>query len=228
MCKAEIKSLLPLILGVDQVLFLFLSCHCVPLSIADPVPPDVESLDKIHQDNIETGYSQEDAVTSLVKWLVVIPVDVGGDDVSGLHKHIVQSCRNSPGPHRVTIPRVPGYQNGVAVRIREERGENSIANPRRCRCREHHQSKHPWEDPDIGEGGYDRPFLKSPGDPSDEQKIKSKHYLRRDDEQVCLEHREAELSQDKRQVVLRRTRRDVSSESDNIKRPLLPVLDSLP
>lgn len=130
MRKAEIKSLLALILGVEQILLLLLSCHCVPLSVADTVPPDVESLDEIHQDNVETGYSKKNAVASLVKWLVVIPVDVGGDDVSRLHEHIVQSCRNSPGPHRVTILRVPGYQNGVAVRVREERGKYSIANPR--------------------------------------------------------------------------------------------------
>lgn len=92
MCKTEIEPLLSLVLGVEQILFLLFSCHCVPPLIADAVPPDIESLDEIHQDNIETGYSQKDTVASLVKWLVVIPVDVGRDDVSGLYKHVVQGC----------------------------------------------------------------------------------------------------------------------------------------
>lgn len=117
MRETEIQPLLSFIFCVDQILLLLLSRQCVPLSVANTVPPDVESFDQVHQDNVKTGNAQKNAVSSLVEGFVVISVDVGCDNVSRLHKHVVQRRRDSSGSHGIAVLRVPGHQDCVAVRI---------------------------------------------------------------------------------------------------------------
>lgn len=55
MCKSEVKSLHPLVLRTNHIVFLLLLRQSVPLPIAHLVTPDIESLDEIEKHNVETA-----------------------------------------------------------------------------------------------------------------------------------------------------------------------------
>ena len=56
----------------------------------------------------------------------------------------------------------------------------------------------------------------------------SKHELGWNCQQVCLESREAHLTEDERQVVLWRLRRDVGGQADQVQWPQVVVLEAFP
>lgn len=159
MDKTEVQSLLSLICSAENIVFLLLLGHGIPLAVANLVSPDIESLDKVEQEDIERGNGQQDLIASAVERLVVVTVDVGGDNVTTLHKHVVQRGADGSRADTVAVLGIPADENGVAVWVTEETGEEGIANPRVALGRENDEGQDPGEDPDVGQGGENGTLL---------------------------------------------------------------------
>lgn len=117
MREPEIKPLSALVLGRLHVVNLLLPGQFRPRRFATLVPRDVVELDQIEQNDVEAADRQQNLVAADVERSVVFSVDVGTDDVAGLHEHVVQSCRYCARSDGIAVPRVPGDEDGVAVRV---------------------------------------------------------------------------------------------------------------
>lgn len=76
MRKPKIQPLIPPILGNVKVLFLLFQTHRIPQRIPCFIPPDVISLRRHEQDNVEAADADQHAVAFAVEGLVVFAVDL--------------------------------------------------------------------------------------------------------------------------------------------------------
>lgn len=118
MREPEIKPFCTFVLSRLNIVDFLLSGQLGPRCLATLVPRNIIELHQIEQNDIEAADSQQDLVTADVEWPVVLSVNVCTDNVAGLDEHIVQSCRYCTRSDGVAIPRVPGDEDGVAVRVR--------------------------------------------------------------------------------------------------------------
>lgn len=64
--ESEIQPLHTLILRTDNVIFLFLFSHRIPLPVANLVTPDIERLDKVEEHDVKAADAQENLVATAV------------------------------------------------------------------------------------------------------------------------------------------------------------------
>lgn len=198
--KSKVPALLTLILGVEDIILLLLLGKSIPSPVANLVPPDVKRLDEVKQHNVAAGNTQDNPVTSAVKRLVVVAEDVGGGNVTRLHKHVVQGGTNGTGAHTVAVLGVPTNQDGVAVWVAQKTRDESVSYPGGHVGGKDNEGENPREDPNVGEGREHASFLDALRDPCDDEEVDSIEELRRNGEEVGLEDGETNLAQDVGQV----------------------------
>lgn len=227
MGKAEVEALHPLVGGIEDVVLLLLLGHCVPAGVAELVAPYVKGLDRVEEDNIEATDGEKNLVAPAVEGLVVVTVDVDADNVARLHCHVVQGRADSPGAHRVAVLGIPSSDNGVAVRVTENARHEAVSKPMAW-LRDGDQCDEKRQHPEVRNGRDDASLLELLRYPRDYDEVDGKHKVGRHHQQVGMECREAQLAQNVRDVRLRRGGGNVGRESDEVERPLLPVLEGSP
>lgn len=226
--ESKVPALLTLIRGVEDIVLLLLLGKSIPSPVAHLVPPDVKRLDNVEQHNVAAGNTQDDPVAPTVQRLVVVAEDVGGGNVTCLHKHVVQGGADGTGAHAVAVLGVPAYQDGVAVWVAQKTRDKSVSHPGGHVGGKDNKGENPGEDPNVGEGREHASFLDALRDPCDDEEVDGIEELRGDGEEIGLEDGETDLAQDVGQVGVEGRRRDVNHEADDVERPLLPVLDGPP
>lgn len=117
--KPEIQALGTFVLGRCDIFHSFPCTHCIPYSISLLVTENIVCFNKVEKDNIETTDPQQHFVSSsicpcistsfsifyqcfqLTKWLIIVAIDIGRNNITRLHKHVIQRRRNRPCPHCV-------------------------------------------------------------------------------------------------------------------------------
>lgn len=150
--ESKVQTLLTLICRVQNVVLLLFLCQSIPSSIADLVPPDIERLDDIKQDDVGRRDTKNDPVTSAVQRLVVFAENVRSSNVTSLNKHVIQGSADSPRAYTVAVLGVPANKDSVTVRVTQKASDESVSNPGRNIARKNDEGENPWEDPDVGEG----------------------------------------------------------------------------
>ena len=82
MHEPEIQPLQSLIRRVQHIIVLLLRRQRIPPGLAHLVAPEVEQLDKVKQDNVETDDPQQNLVSAAIQRLIIIAIDVGGNDIT--------------------------------------------------------------------------------------------------------------------------------------------------
>lgn len=116
----------------------------------------------------------------------------------------------------------------MAVGVAQQTGEQRVSDPGARVCLQGDQRYEPGEDPDVGQGRYDGPFLESLRHPRDDEEVDREQELRGDSQQIGFEDGETNTAENEGEVGARGRRWNISRETDEVERPLLPVLDGLP
>lgn len=96
----------------------------------------------------------------MVQRLVTVNIDVRGNDIPDLHKHVVACGRNCTGSHGPIVSRRPGDDNGVAVRVAEQHGDQGIRTPGVAQSlRPEAKGKKAGKRPDGLDHGDEGPFV---------------------------------------------------------------------
>ena len=117
MGKPEVQPLHPLILRVENIVFLLFFGHSLPLPIPYAISPNVECLYSIEQENIVHTDTQQYPIAPAIQRLIVIAINISSNDIARLHKHVVESRGDGACTDGIRVLRVPTYEDGVAVRI---------------------------------------------------------------------------------------------------------------
>lgn len=170
MNKPKIQPLGPLILRRRDILLLLLPRQRIPSLIPTLIPPDIVILDPEQQENIKHVDGQQNLIPALVQREVILSVDVARNDAARLDKHVVESGGHGAGTDGVGVGGVPGDEDGVAVGVGEEAGEEPVADPG-VDGREGDEGDEEGKHPDVGDGGDDRTFLEFLGDAGDDEQL---------------------------------------------------------
>lgn len=84
----------------------------------------------------------------------------------------------------------------MTIRVAQQSSKERISDPRVCISWQRDECHKPGEDPNIGYTADDGALLEPLREPSDDQKVHREQELGRDSQQVGLEDREAESTQD--------------------------------
>ena len=143
MHEPEVIPLRPFICRVANIVHLLLSCQLSPGLFSPLVPCNIVVLGSREQHDVETADGEQDLVPSDVVRPIIIAIDVGADNVSGLDEHVVQRCADCSSADRVRIARVPGDKYGVAVWVGEQTSEQSVADPSACTTSQSYKRSEP-------------------------------------------------------------------------------------
>ena len=83
--KSEIHPLTACCFGGGEVVDPLVTTHAVPDIISSLVLKDIVGFDSNESYNVVGQYRQQDFISPVVIWLVVIAIDLRGEDVRSLH-----------------------------------------------------------------------------------------------------------------------------------------------
>lgn len=86
MNKPEIQALQAFVFGVCEIVRLLLFGHRIPNDVSLLVSEDVILLGEEEKDDVERGDGHQNLVSAAVEGLVVVAVNVAGNDISSLHR----------------------------------------------------------------------------------------------------------------------------------------------
>ena len=117
MREPEVQPLVTLILRVLQILMLLILAHRTPLLLPRAVAPSVVQPSEDEQTKRKHIDANQCAVSTEVLRLVVLAVDVGRDDSTHLHHHVVAGCGDGACADATRVARGEADENGVAVGV---------------------------------------------------------------------------------------------------------------
>lgn len=127
--EPEVQPLVAHILRVLQILVLLLQAHGIPLLLPRVVAPSVVQPSKDEQTKSKDVDADECAVSAEVLGLVVFAVDVGRNHSAHLHHHIVACRGDGTCPYATGVAGREAYEDGVAVGVAEQDGEEGVCAP---------------------------------------------------------------------------------------------------
>jgi hypothetical protein len=129
MDKSKVKPLIALISCCPSVFLALTLVHCIPDVIPLPVPPNIVTLDKKVECNIETCDSDENTIASTIRRTIVTSVDVGVYDTLQLNCHVVQRCRYCPCANCVGIAAAPPNLHRVRRWVGQQHRDHGKRSP---------------------------------------------------------------------------------------------------
>lgn len=113
MTEPKVESLISSVLCRVEVLQSLRLGHGIPPLIAPLVPPHIVDLDQTVDYNVHAHNGEQLLLAAAVLRGVVGSVDVGGNDGTSLHKHVVARGRDGSQSDAVRVARVPGHLDGM-------------------------------------------------------------------------------------------------------------------
>lgn len=86
-------------------------------------------------------------------WPILLTINVATNDITRLHKHVVQRGTDSSGSDRVGVSGVPGDEDSVAVWIAQQAAQQTVSNPAIGVYWEQDKRQQEWPHPDVGRHG---------------------------------------------------------------------------
>lgn len=129
MSKSEVQPFVAFVLCSPKVMLLFLVCPAVPDLGFRLVTPNVVVLRTHDEDNTDDGNGDQNTISFPIIWLIVRTINVGRNNTSNLHKHVVDCRSDSPGSNSVCIPRGQSYIDRVTVWITDQQRTARVLDP---------------------------------------------------------------------------------------------------
>ena len=106
-----------------------LSCHVVPDLAATFVLDNIVYFRSNDDDTVVCKYSEQDLVTCVVIGLIIVPIDLGGEDAGCLHRHVVQRRPDCSCAYSSCVARCQRHNDGVCIRIADDEGRECPPRP---------------------------------------------------------------------------------------------------
>ncbi|KAI9733105.1 MAG: hypothetical protein M1834_003652 [Cirrosporium novae-zelandiae] len=129
MREPKVQPLIPPIRRRLQILYPLLLRHSVPDPLPISITQDIINFRQKIYDDISTAESQECTVTLAIAGGIGFLVDVGRDDGSRLHAHIVEGRRDGARPDGIGVAGIPAGVDGVCAGVSEQSREDAPAEP---------------------------------------------------------------------------------------------------
>lgn len=114
MMEPKVQAFVTWVCGGCKVVGLFFRSHGIPYHCSSFVTPDIVRLDSKEQGYIEDAYSNQDLVATTIWRRVICLIDVGRDNASKLHHHVVDGSTDCSGSDCIWIDWVPSNQDRMA------------------------------------------------------------------------------------------------------------------
>lgn len=153
---------------------------------------------------------------------------VVGNDIRGLHHHIIQRAGNRPCPHGACVPRGHGHDNRMDIRRPKKKYQNDPPSPGTGLRGQHFQRNQQNQAPDLGHDTQEEPNIEALRDPSPEEQVDDEDRVRGDSQEIGLEGLEPQRLELQRDVARRRRVGDQPRQAEQVDDPHVVVAERLP
>ena len=194
MHESKIQSLVSLVRRILNIISLLLLSHSRPLPLPATVLPHIIKLSDNIQANSQNVNGEDSRVATMIKRCIVCLVDVGAYDASSLDSHVVDGGRDGARAHTAGVSRCPCDENGVAVGVGEEHGQERVGSPGICAgAGPPPQSDEAGQHPGVLDHGDERAFFDVLAYPGDAEQGEYTDECGQDGEEIGVESAEAEM-----------------------------------
>ena|SRR5579862_1610642 len=149
MSESEIDPLISLILRRGQILPPLLQSPTIPYPLPALILPNIIQLRQSIQGQVHKCNANQNFIPASIVRFIIIPVDVGGNNIRDLNSHIIKRRCNGAGAYRVCITGLQGNLDSVDIWICCDEGQEDVADPGRCVVGNSFESDEERDCPDL-------------------------------------------------------------------------------
>jgi len=226
-CEPKVEALVTIVGSIFEVIFAFLDSHGIPFLLSTRIEGSVENVGEGVFCYVHAADGNEISVAAFIQRLVIASVDIGLDDGSSLHAHVVYTRRHSSCPHAVRIARRPCDLDRVHIGIASNKRNDGEVNPLWRLMGECVQRNQQGEGPYLQDDSCARAAVDNFAEITYEEEIDHAQDNRWDTEKIGLCGIEPNGAQRQSEICLRRVNGNQVSETKSIDWPHSPVGDCL-
>jgi hypothetical protein len=134
--EPEIESFISFVLRCLKIRLLLFFVHTSPYLLTFLVYAEVVDFRPNEDCDVPRAERNEHLVPSAIQRLIVIPINIRTDYVTGLHAHVVYCGSNSTCAYGSSITRRDGNEDSVYIWMANKQSRQSPTRPVRCRLGE--------------------------------------------------------------------------------------------